>query len=598
MTTEDERGAPDLTLALRGLVDFARKHDRELLGRPSRIEVAQPALAAELDTALDDRDTTVVAVHELPNVRDVLRHLEEHNAGGAPVPVPLLESPGVTLEGLRGFADAAAHFYNAHVWHALDPDEDLVTVESPVVDPALQHVAVTGSTPALRGLTFFSSPKQFEKILKASVSRRRRPPSVWMIGFGQIDELPFGDVDAWLDHDLPVAGPDAYPRPQRIGPGGVFTRPDATRLHYLEAVLRALAESSEEDFDAGRWTRRVSTSQGAVHVRIALPRLLDALATDRRAGAGTEGYRLARLQQVRAMRRVQQALEDTRQTSPEDLARLVDDVLRAAPETAAPPELGPATSLDEAQALAYDAIASRGRYQLRRAREALALSRDCVDAWLTLASRAPDTAAEVSLYREAVAAGARALAPLTFDREAGRFWTLPEARPGLRARLALADALEADGQEVEALAEYRELIRLDAGDHQGVRYRLLALLLRLSRDEDAERLLGQFDADENAEWLYAGALVSFRTQAPDAAARLARALAANPHVPPFLLGERAMPAAADAFQPGSVEEAILVAYALTEPWTATPGAELWLKAMRLTRRTRRPRSPSARPRST
>ena len=58
-----------------------------------------------------------------------------------------------------------------------------------------------------------------------------------------------------------------------------------------------------------------------------------------------------------------------------------------------------------------------------------------------------------------------------------------------------------------------------------MRYRLLALLLRLSRDEDA-----------------------------------------NPHVPPFLLGERAMPAAADAYQPGSVEEAVLAAYALTE-WT-------------------------------
>ncbi len=42
-------------------------------------------------------------------------------------------------------------------------------------------------------------------------------------------------------------------------------------------------------------------------------------------------------------------------------------------------------------------------------------------------------------------AGERALGPQLFEQEAGRFWSLVEARPYMRARLGLAQVLEALG---------------------------------------------------------------------------------------------------------------------------------------------------------
>lgn len=218
-------------LALRGLLDFAKKYDRELLGRPSRIEVTDASLAEELRAALADPDTTIAVVRDLPNVRDALRAFERHQSEGAQLPAPLLESPGVTTEGLRRFAEAAARFYQANVWHALSPDEDLVTVEEPLVDPALQHVIVTGSTRDVRGLTFFASRQHFERFLTDPPTRHSRKPLVWVLSFDPLDWLPFGDVDAWIDHNLPVAAPgrDRHGSPGRAALAAAAARRDRCR---------------------------------------------------------------------------------------------------------------------------------------------------------------------------------------------------------------------------------------------------------------------------------------------------------------------------------------------------------------------------------
>jgi tetratricopeptide (TPR) repeat protein len=155
-----------------------------------------------------------------------------------------------------------------------------------------------------------------------------------------------------------------------------------------------------------------------------------------------------------------------------------------------------------------------------------------------------------------------------------------ETRPYMRARYALADALDADGQVDEAIAHYRELIRLNPGDNQGARRPLLVLLVDESRDQEARALIDQFKDDESAEWLYADALVAFRLQAEDAIDRLRRALAANRHVPPFLSGEKEIPELPESYRMGSVDEAVIAADWLVDAWTETPGAIFWLNTHR------------------
>ena len=108
-----------------------------------------------------------------------------------------------------------------------------------------------------------------------------------------------------------------------------------------------------------------------------------------------------------------------------------------------------------------------GRYQIHLARRAIAISRDCADAWSILGDRAPGTTAALPFYHEAVAAGERTLGAEYFGKEVGHFWGLVETRPYMRARYALADTLDADGQVDEAIVHYRELIRLNPGDNQG-----------------------------------------------------------------------------------------------------------------------------------
>lgn len=108
------------------------------------------------------------------------------------------------------------------------------------------------------------------------------------------------------------------------------------------------------------------------------------------------------------------------------------------------------------------------------------------------------------------AAGERALGPDPFRAYAGHFWGAVETRPYMRARLGLARALT-DAGDLEAAAEhYAELLRLNPGDNQGVRYLLLYLLLRLGRDGEADRLLRRHRDEPSAHWAWGRVLLAWR----------------------------------------------------------------------------------------
>ena len=64
--------------------------------------------------------------------------------------------------------------------------------------------------------------------------------------------MPFGDVDLWEEHGLPVAGDDAYPVAIRFGPDGELDRPEAA------ALLRQFEDDSMALWRYGRalWTFR------------------------------------------------------------------------------------------------------------------------------------------------------------------------------------------------------------------------------------------------------------------------------------------------------------------------------------------------------
>jgi len=263
--------------------------------------------------------------------------------------------------------------------------------------------------------------------------------------------------------------------------------------------------------------------------------------------------------------------------SAEEMQAFLDEVLRSG----GPPEMAPRTPLEEAQDLMYQAWEARGRRRrVELARKALEISPDCADAYVLLAEETARSLEEaLDLYARGVEAGERALGPEAFEEYVGHFWGVLETRPYMRARAGLAECLWALGEREAAMEHYRDMLHLNPGDNQGIRYLLAACLLELDRDEELEALLKQYEDDVTADWLYTWALLAFRRQgdSPEARRRLREAQRWNPHVPPYLLGRKRLPRRIPAYITfGEESEAISYVAAFGESWRRTEGALEWL----------------------
>jgi len=557
----------DPDVALRVLTDLGLKFAR---CRPARLEMTDAALGAQLVKALGDPELAVTVRSDLPEVDRILREAQRSmEEAGSDLP-EALDVRGVTVERMRAFADAAREFYAAAPWQHLS-DQDLIHVETPAVAGGLRYISVLGAARVAFGLGFFQSPDEFEAVQEAvDPMALLTAGGKWSVTFGPLDQLPFGDADLWQDHGLVVAGPTAYPLAIWFGPDEL-RRPDAGELADLEAILRAIARSTEAEFDRGRWTVKLSTHDGPLSVTLAIPELLTPLdeesprrgPVDRRA-LDRASAAIDRFVQGSDFKSLEEANAALRERFSGPMADL--------PSTATTP-------LEMAQDLIYSAFSARGRRRIQVARKALELSADCADAYVVLAeeSFAPETAR--NFYEQGVQAGERALGADVFTQHAGRFWDILGTRGYLRARLGLAQSLEDLGRTEEAIQHYRELLRLNASDNQGVRYALLSTLLDEGRAAEALMLIGRFD-EASALWCYGRALALFQREGDSTAAReaLRTAVRANRHVPQFLTEEGERPGLEPTgYTPGSREEAMICDADLGDAWDATPGAMDWLR---------------------
>ena len=207
-----------------------------------------------------------------------------------------------------------------------------------------------------------------------------------------------------------------------------------------------------------------------------------------------------------------------------------NDYLREALVEGTLPTPAPATPVEEAQEVIYQALEATGKRRLALARQALTISPDCADAYVLLAEAAR------CLYEHGVQAGERALGPESFTEEVGHFWGIVETRPYMRARQGLAEVLWHLGEREAAIAHLQDMLRLNPGDNQGLRYTLASWLLTVGDDVALERLLTAYPNEAGAHWAYTRALLTFHRQGPGPAAdqALRQALRANPHVPAYL----------------------------------------------------------------
>lgn len=234
--------------------------------------------------------------------------------------------------------------------------------------------------------------------------------------------------------------------------------------------------------------------------------------------------------------------------------------------------------LNQAQDLMYDAWESTDPEQrIALAKQAIEISPLCADAYNLLAEESAKTLDEaIALYHKAVAAGEAAIGPEDFKEFAGRFWGFHETRPYMRARHGLGEALWAAGDKEGAINNFNEMLELNPGDNQGIRYVLAAKLLDTGRTNELKKLLKTYEDDYSADIQYTRALIAFSEGANNANEIAKEALDTNKHVPSILSGKKKSTPPEDYITMGGEDEASGYVEIFGRAWKKTPGAIEWL----------------------
>jgi len=482
----------------------------------------------------------------------------------------LLDRGDSTPEQVGEFFHAAAAFYRAEPWIRLSND-DVLSVQ---VLPGRKRwlVVVMGQGGQEYGLSLFKDRDEIEQFIgDPEAIAGSTPAGRHALMFNEPPYLSFSDLDAIERYGWELPEPGLYPTPMIFKQRSV-SRPDAAMLRWYEAALRAIPLFVEHYLRPGPGGElapadaEITVSSGAAETVVRL------------------SYPAADTRHIVPHPLPEPGGEHGPELSFEHGRRMIERQLAAATASmGAHSQVSPAVA--EAQELIY--VAWEERLPARRvalARQALTVSPDCADAYVILAEDEAETREEaLAYYRAGVEAGRRALGEACFlDPEiAGHFWAVLETRPYMRALEGLASVQERLGRTNEAIAHYRELLRLNPGDNQGIRYVLLRLLVRLDRDDEAKALLEEYEHDWSADWQYTSALLAFRREpGPRADEALKAALRMNAHVPAYITGKKRIPGRLpDRFTPGEDSEAAVYGEAWLSEWRKTSGAVGWLRRL-------------------
>jgi len=554
------------------LLQLALDNESPLGYRPGRLEMEDRDAAARLSEILAGSGTAVEYRERLLAFRSFAEGMAEQLAPELVAP-SLLDAKGTTIDRIRAFADAARLYYDARPWLILT-NSDLVEVESPRLAAEHRFASVMGNGGQEFGILFSPSREAYWRRVDCTVHAQpvAEHEDHWVVNFSHFTEIPTVDLDLWMDHDLPVAGPRAYPTAGCYSKArGLKKRPGPKALTWFEGLLRALAASTEEEIDSGRWQKRVESFGGPVEYRLSLPFLLDP--PDHRTLA-RHGMIDPRASEP-LLADVSRLVRESGITDPDELNKLLRGV-ESGPGVRR--KHAPSNATEEAQDLCYQAAGAVGRRRVHLARQALQIHADCADAYVILAENAGDEQKAADLYASGVEAGRRALGESYFEENMGNFWGAVETRGFMRALIGFGECADGLGRTAEALATYRELLRLNPNDNQNVRVRLLPLCLRCGRDAEAEALIRAYAGDRSAIWNYSRALLAYRRDGKTSASLklLKKALSENRHVAELFVTGDLLPPVSGGYDPEIAEEAVVCVFACREAWVQTDGALEWL----------------------
>ena len=138
-----------------------------------------------------------------------------------------------------------------------------------------------------------------------------------------------------------------------------------------------------------------------------------------------------------------------------------------------------------------------------------------------------------SLYRKAF----ELAGPEVKDTPKGGFWGVIETRPYMRAFHGLGLTAWKTGELEEAIDIFKQMLKLNPNDNQGVRYLMGPIYHQMGNLEEATRWYEQNGDDPHNLYNYGLALIQ-QNKLKKAATILIFAISTNPYVAPMLLGDK------------------------------------------------------------
>jgi len=444
----------------------------------------------------------------------------------------LLSQPKVTSKMVGMLFEAACIFYRNKPWDIINDGNLLVIKVGNQTAP--YYANVLGNQGIEYGLAVYTSWEKFEKFSSLAESEGiDKLQEHHLFSFCSPPYVVFDDLDAIEKYGWEIPAPNIFPSPIFFTPKAV-KRPNADMLCWYEAALRSIPlfisqGEQQNELNHVPWKGvselEVETSRGIQKVQISFyiaeppifpifedqitdENLSDQISFDRR---GMEG----------------------------DLAKL--DFFGWDVDSSDDP------AVREAQFMMYDAWDNPDvKTRIKLAKKALKISPDCADAYVLLAEEeARSVQKSKALFQQGVEAGRRALGEDFFQDEEniGYFWGILETRPYMRALAGLANSLWQMGNEEQAVLHYRELLRLNPNDNQGIRFILLELLLEINHLEDVRVLMDEYPDSDCVDWSYTTLLMELWGNGDSIRAHslLESALETNEHIPAYLLGIKLIP---------------------------------------------------------
>ncbi len=272
---------------------------------------------------------------------------------------------------------------------------------------------------------------------------------------------------------------------------------------------------------------------------------------------------------------IQKIIDEKKPQSPEELQEILNamsgksfDEMKFTPES------------DEEKALALvwearELPIDKGR---RRAKKALKIYPDCIEAYEYLGSTYQYYHKGAEHYEKGVEIGRRVFGGDFLKQNKGHFWMITETRPFMRCLGALADAYYFPGGVTKAIPIWEEMLDLNPNDNQGIRYSLLSAYLEDKDFVKFKKLRKEFD-ESGALMLFPDALAEFAQNGdtPKAQKLLQKAKKSNQYVVPLLVQQYPPEEHVYSYSWGSEEEAIIYLNYGWRSWMFNQGAKDWVK---------------------